>query len=349
MENKNSLVQRVDWLDVFKCIAMFLVLRGHVDFDNSPESIRYYIYAFHMPLFFMIAGMGLYLQLNKREYSILEMTKNKARTLLWPYFIFNIIMIPMWIFNFRILTQKDESYTELISAIFYSNQEWNSMPTSTTWFITTLFLAIMLFVVIRKYCNNHEQLITLACVLMGLIGYVMSLNTTDDFIYPWHMDTVPIGCMLVMMGYMFIKHLDFFDRLIGTKWWQRAAWIVVMIAIGYCCARANVKISMHVNVYGSMILFIGAVIAFSLACYIISRMLPTLGVFKLIGRNTIVYLAIHEQIFRSMQYYSDFTRHLVYDYSTLTSLAVFILLIPVAYVVEKWLPFLIGKKKRKFA
>lgn len=348
IEKKENVAKRIDWLDVLKCIAMYIVLVGHVSKDNTPDTLRYYIYSFHMPLFFMISGMGLYLQMSNRKYNIKTMLKNKAQTLLLPYLLFNIIMIPLWLFNFKFLTYKNESIVELILAIFYSNQKWNSLPTSTTWFITTLFLAVMLYFIVVVYCEENEKFIVLYSVVIGLIGYAVSLDTRVDFHYPWHLDTVPMGCMLIMMGYMFIKHLDFFDNIIGEKWYRKVVWLVVFIVIGYCCARFNVKISMGVNSYGSFILFIGAVIAFSMACYILSRFIPNAKVFKLIGRNTLVYLAVHEQIYRIFQFYSKTSKAFIVNYPILTATIVFVGLIPVVWLVEKYFPFLLGKKKRKF-
>ena len=37
-------VNRVEWLDILKCLGMFLVICGHVTADIDSESIRYYIY-----------------------------------------------------------------------------------------------------------------------------------------------------------------------------------------------------------------------------------------------------------------------------------------------------------------
>lgn len=347
--NQIQKVQRLDWLDVLKCIAMFIVLCGHVTQDRTPDTLRYYIYSFHMPLFFIISGMGYYLQTKNREYDFVGMLKNKTRTLLWPYFILNVLLIPYWIYNWKILNANEQSIKELIMAIFYSNQKWNALPTSTTWFITCLFLTVMLFFLVKWWAKNDEKLILLLCMVIGLIGYAMSLNPTEHFIYPWHMNTVPIGVMLFMFGYIFIKNIDFFDKILGNKWYHHVVWLVVMICGGYCCARVNVKVSMGVNSYGSFMLFIGAVVCFSMACYIVSRWIPSFGILKLIGRNTIIYLALHEQIYRTITFYNDTTNSLITNHPYLTATFVFIIIIPIAWIVEKWLPFLIGKKRRKFA
>lgn len=55
----NAIKERVIWVDLVKAIAMFLVVFGHLntvaDF-GFPEQV---VYTFHMPLFFIVAGMFL--------------------------------------------------------------------------------------------------------------------------------------------------------------------------------------------------------------------------------------------------------------------------------------------------
>ena len=40
---------RIDWIDLTKGIAIFLMVCGHT---SSPLSLSYWIWSFHMPLFF---------------------------------------------------------------------------------------------------------------------------------------------------------------------------------------------------------------------------------------------------------------------------------------------------------
>jgi fucose 4-O-acetylase-like acetyltransferase len=49
--------QRIEWIDVLKCIAMYLVVISHSDpRKGSNNAYSYYLYSFHMPLFFVISG-----------------------------------------------------------------------------------------------------------------------------------------------------------------------------------------------------------------------------------------------------------------------------------------------------
>lgn len=72
---------------------MFVVVMGHVFNGRIPDTLRYYIYVFHMPLFFAISGAGFYLQTSRRSYSLMEMLENKCRGILWPYFVFSMICV----------------------------------------------------------------------------------------------------------------------------------------------------------------------------------------------------------------------------------------------------------------
>lgn len=94
-------------------------------------------------------------------------------------------------------------------------------------------------------------------------------------------------------------------------------------------------------------LFAGAVVGFSVISVIISRALLCLEVFKLIGRNTIVALAFHVPVFRFLERISETTADFKASYSVLTGILVFLLMIPECYVFERWLPFLIGRSKKK--
>ena len=52
-ENKKISTHRIEWIDVAKGLGMLLVVIGHC---NPPGWITAGIFAFHMPLFFVLSG-----------------------------------------------------------------------------------------------------------------------------------------------------------------------------------------------------------------------------------------------------------------------------------------------------
>lgn len=337
--------RREEWLDVLKCIVMYLVVIGHASNSNSPEEYRYYIYAFHMPFFFAISGMSYYFQTRYKEYAFSEMLLNKSRTLLWPYLTLNLVAIPIWLLNYRILSYRDESIGELIGAVFYSNQKMFSSATNATWFILTLFLVVMAFFLLNMWAKGNEHYLTLVILIIASFGYTMTFRD-EKFATPWHLDTVPIALMLFLFGFLFVKHLDFFKKIMG-RGRRQLLWLILLFPIAFCCAKYNVKITMASNQYGSFLLFLGSVIGFGGICIILSMNLPPLRILKFIGRNTITYLALHAPCFRFMAVYSDVTKEFKSEHPILLGTMVFILMIPVAWIIERCLPWLIGRKRKK--
>ena len=49
----NSTSTRIDWIDSLKGFGMLLVVLSHTAIDHDTNRI---LYAFHMPLFFLISG-----------------------------------------------------------------------------------------------------------------------------------------------------------------------------------------------------------------------------------------------------------------------------------------------------
>ena len=54
---------RVEWMDVLKGLAIVLVVLGHISY-KCPH-LKEFIYSFHMPLFFTLAGCAAHLSMQR--------------------------------------------------------------------------------------------------------------------------------------------------------------------------------------------------------------------------------------------------------------------------------------------
>ena len=75
------------WLDITKCICIVLVVLNHI-YDKIPL-VTFFGGMMHMPTFFVAAG---YTYRNKGE-KFLDFVKGKAKRLLIPYFVCNVILV----------------------------------------------------------------------------------------------------------------------------------------------------------------------------------------------------------------------------------------------------------------
>lgn len=53
INNARSEKIRIEWIDGAKGIGILLMVIGHA---GAPDFLRHWIYGFHMPMFFIIAG-----------------------------------------------------------------------------------------------------------------------------------------------------------------------------------------------------------------------------------------------------------------------------------------------------
>lgn len=336
---------RIEWIDVLKSLVMLLVVIGHAVPKDTPQTLGYYIYSFHMPLFFMISGMTFYLQLSRREFEFTLLVKNKAKALLQPYLILSFMALPIWILNFKILSKSEDKIINRVIGIFYGNENAVSSPSNAMWFCLVLFMALIAFWAVNRWAEGNEKHLTLMVLIIALFGYTFSLDSVE-FPLPWKAETVPMAMLFLLMGWLFIKYKESVTALLGGRGRQFVI-AVISLVVATCCAMFNVKISMALSTYGSFMMFMGAVIGYSLVCFIIAYNLPALNLFKLIGRNTIVMLAFHAPIFRFLEMYSQTTAQFFADNPVITAIGVYILLIPVCWIFERYLPFAIGKTKTR--
>ena len=50
---------RIELIDIAKAITIFLVILGHTTGNCDTPMYRRFLYAFHMPLFFVLASMSI--------------------------------------------------------------------------------------------------------------------------------------------------------------------------------------------------------------------------------------------------------------------------------------------------
>lgn len=86
--------RRYMWVDVARGIGIILVVAGHVvrgnfDFAVSPvaREVDRWIYAFHMPLFFLLAGLFLWPAIARGRLAFL---RGRWWAVIWPYLLWSI-------------------------------------------------------------------------------------------------------------------------------------------------------------------------------------------------------------------------------------------------------------------
>jgi fucose 4-O-acetylase-like acetyltransferase len=149
---------RIAWVDYAKGVGIILVVVGHTlrGLEKTPvhvpgwEFVDAWIYAFHMPLFFFLAG--LFVERSCRGL-LGPFVADKARRILWPYFVWTLLQE-----GFRHLTGASASGGPGVWTIIYR-------PVMQFWFLYVLFLLLVLYAVWRKAGGSWKVFVALAFAL----------------------------------------------------------------------------------------------------------------------------------------------------------------------------------------
>lgn len=347
--------ERYQWIDLLKGFAIFLVVFGHnimLVQTNSAIFITKYIYSFHMPLFFMISGLLFNKYGTFREYIV-----RKAKNLLIPYFSFASILYLFWFIIGRKIgggAKTTISPFQGFMGIFYGQTKY--MPWGgPLWFLLCLFIVSCLFYIISKY---SQKIIIILLFLSSLIGFLMSTYLRVRL--PWMIDTAFTGLTIYGISYLLKcvvfntnqnKNLIFFDNnmmLIG----------LFLIGLGLCIVNSRVELA--ANVYGNYILFYLSVVSSCLFYILLFKKIFKYTkayyfkkYFIYFGRNSLIVLGFHARAATFLSAIYIFILKVDYmtisiPYKILYSLIQLTLLIPVIYVLNKYLFVLLGKSHGEY-
>jgi fucose 4-O-acetylase-like acetyltransferase len=188
---------RTDWVDYAKGIGIILVVYGHLlssgyhaelgipdRFFGLSDSI---IYGFHMPLFFLLAG--LFVEKSLQGHGVHNYLGNQLRRLVYPYFIWSILQLSVEVI-FSSYTQKGARLSDIFALVY---QPWGQF-----WFIYALFLMQLVYVIVRG-------LTRFALLILGILAVGL-------FLYPIRIDIAAISpfsthLIFFISGILFRKYL----------------------------------------------------------------------------------------------------------------------------------------------
>lgn len=272
----NLLVNKRElWIDVFRGIGILTVVLGHTSFPFNK-----FIYGFHMPLFFFLAG---FLWKPRKRIVMVSFIKY-----IKPYFILCGINL-LFEIGKLMLTHRTIPILTYIVGIFYSRGTTEFMPNcSPLWFLTALFIALVLYDMVQKISAHKIRFLLIA--VFGIISAVLSY--LKIFKLPWNIDTALMGLVFIAIGH-FISEYRIMEQVNTRPQCTQMIEMILLVCIGMAAIYYNPveAVSFDGNRYGNVpLMFIGAVsICFVLfyICYQIKWKGFIANVLSYFGRHTI--------------------------------------------------------------
>lgn len=161
-------VKRYEWLDMAKGIGIILVVMGHTLFP-----IHSAIDVFHMPLFFILAGLTL--KVTKMDVFLLK----KIDSIFIPYIFFSLVSVPI-------------SYVVPHESIF----------NGPLWFLETLFIALILAQLVISVAETHQSKYVTGGGILVIVVVSWVLIKYNSQNMPFNIDRAFRVLPFVLFGYM---------------------------------------------------------------------------------------------------------------------------------------------------
>lgn len=309
---------RILFLDTSRAMAMFLVVFAHLYAGDSQE--RLYIYAFHMPFFFLISGM-----LHK-QMPVLKGAIKHTKTLLIPTLSYLIIcgIVSKLFFGWHFMQYVKTCWV-------YGVNGWEFPLNGPVWFLIALFYVKILA---DLYFSNKA----IALVLWGTTMYLTSVYTNPFFLCS--------GMMAVPFYLLGTYSKQWVIRMSQIDWikWSFPLFFAASVAL----TLINGRVSMVAHNFGY------APTPYNYALFYINGIIGSLGMICLslfikrplkfittIGTSLITIVGL-QQLFLEL-----YNNHIASD-SYLLTIPATIVIIAICcmahWLIGQYFPFLLGKR-----
>lgn len=275
---------RVEWLDCAKGIGAFLVILGHTYY--IPAELKSFIYSFHMPLFFILAGMTMKVT---EEAPWSKIVAKYAKAYLIPYVILadiNLVLQSMWLLLIGELTWS-RIYTYVAGTLYcYANMNW--MPNcSPIWFLLCIFLSKLLFLVIMRKVPSALRLPAIAGC--AVISYALYLADCPRL--PWNSATALMGVAFLWIGW-WLRNKGICDNPLPRR--RAIAFGLVLLVLTPMLIANGGNVGMNENSYGNLLLFFVGGAGYSFVVIALSHKLDKVRFFtSFLGRNTMIVIGFN--------------------------------------------------------
>lgn len=348
------MTKRLDYLDMAKGIGVILVLLGHLQgerfFSFSPYILPMceWIFSFHMPLFFIIAGI-LINHKNETDKDIKDIAKKRFKGIMVPYFWFSFFYLGVVIYA---LINKS-----VLPQVFYVNLWYvlGMYGMNVLWFLPTLFMAELIFLfILKKY--NSKIAVSLLIVLGGLglaASYYMT-NLSYEFSISQRihetcqMITRPfVAVTFILIGYYgyYLLKKNFLSKKVLC-----IALGIVMMLVGASLVGINHGVDFRSLVFKNVFFYYICSVLGSFGLILVCKGLPKIRLISFWGVNSLIFMAVHNSetvLFLGLKlsmYVNQFITHARgYICYGIVVLVILLYVSIMTLLINRFVPFIVGK------
>jgi len=287
--------RRIETIDIAKAITIFCVILGHTTGNLDTPMFRRVLYAFHMPLFFFLAGLSIKPKAVHGFKGWRMFLHKNILALMAPYLVWGLVYAPF-------------SYTNM-GALFYGSWEaLTGMETLTSlWYLPCFFVSrIIVQIVVNIAGSAKAKSVPFWCGMaaLPLLAAGLLLPHSENGVV-WCADIALVASGFILFGIAFRK-----SYLIMAQ--QKTLWLILsfvgsllLFCVGTVFRGDGLELSlMCKSDYGNQLWFLYNSVFGSLIVLAVSMLLSRLsresarpfriGAVTYIGQQTMGIYLLHK-------------------------------------------------------
>lgn len=326
--------QRKIWIDWAKTLSIFAIVWGHC----FPEGLCGFIYAFNVPVFFIISGY-----LCHREASFGKCFDKTLHNLIIPYFILAAIKVAGPVIKHI----GDGEWIWSVAAVLGGFHSLNDAPgCSNLWFVYSLVIVKLLF---QVSSGKRDIALAMAC-LAGAVVY----NNILHLEWRWAVSNCLLAYPFFIIGNS-LRDKDILQRLVTSARQYRyvaALAAALLIAVTYIVGTQNGQAKLYMGQYANnIVLFAVGALTGSMAVFVLSALLDgvRLKITRVISSGTIVILVFHRELLHPLLKEigkTDISSLLTVNTLVFVSAVIVVMAFyPIILLVKRFIPIVLGRRK----
>jgi fucose 4-O-acetylase-like acetyltransferase len=279
--------EHLEWADILKGLGILTVVWGH-----AGSNVSFYMFWFHMPLFFWVSG---YLTRFKPMSKQTSFIKRKVTHLLVPYVFYLSLLTPaMIVFDLWKNQPLAQLWFQNGKALVLGGSLLEGVY-ATFWFPTCLFFVQIAYdLLCRKVTSSYlKGFFILGCFLLA---YWESYYYPNSFV-PWNLDVGLYAIVFYALGH-FLREKRFLEVERTRRVIFGIAWLVIL---GFICLYAHHILDYGLDMKHRQYYYFGLnlilPLAFTLLFVQLSMMLTTIKAvnwgLSYIGKAAMVIMYLH--------------------------------------------------------
>ena len=350
--------KRIEWVDTAKFLCMLAVMAEHA--ESMTGTLDKIVDPFYLNMFSFAAG---YVYVHRHGFR--NFFSKKLRQLMVPWLFFSLLVIfSAHLFSFN---EHESLWRELelnFLQIKYSRGEM--------WYVAALFVAFIPFYFSIDWYENSNEPARKKTGLLLIVSFLLALGSlafstffprdilpwTRELVpvaLPWHLEYIFQVMFAMILGYLFRRFWEpTFDRYDGP-WTCLLLWIAYLVAVLVIGGPLPYfELARYLWYYPCAFLGMAAVISLA------KRIRPN-AYTRCVGQNTLIYYGLHGKVESVIQagirhFWREPYEELIgggHESAALLAVAlalvVSVLLMPVSWFINRYLPFMLGRPIKKKA